>query len=305
LEKVKEHSGVIVPMITPFTREGEIDFGAVEKIIDNFIQSGVYPFILGTTGESSSISNKDKIALTEFVCKKFSGKTKIYAGIASNNIKTSIENANVFFTMGVSTVVSHLPTYYPLKPYHMLNYYTELADSINGSLIIYNITATTHMSIPLDVVEVLSNKANIVGLKDSERNEERLNKAIEMWKDRDNFSHFTGWGAKCTEGLIKGSDGIVPSTGNFSAKMFADLYNAVLKKDISTAELLQKQTDEISLVYQKDRILSESLPALKVLMKSIGLCESNVLPPFIKINEEEEKILLKKLDEVKKIIKNT
>ena len=296
MKKVKEHSGVIVPMITPFTGEGKIDFNAVEKIINNFIQNGVYPFILGTTGESSSISNKDKLDFAKYVCNKFSGKTKIYVGIASNDIKTSIENANLFFSMGVTTVVSHLPSYYPLKPYHMLDYYTKLSDSIKGPLIIYNITATTHMSIPLEVIEELSHKKNIVGLKDSERDEERMNKAIELWKDRNDFSHFIGWGTKCTEGLIKGSDGIVPSTGNFSPKMYADLYTAALNGDIFQAELLQKRTDAISLVYQKDRILSESLPALKVLMKSIDLCEKYVLPPFTLLKNEDEKRIIENLN---------
>ena len=152
------------------------------------------------------------------------------------------------------------------------------------------------MSIPLEVIEELSHKKNIVGLKDSERDEERLNKAIETWKDREDFSYFVGWGTKCTEGLMKGSDGIVPSTGNFSSKMYADLYTAVLNGDMSKAELLQKQTDKISLVYQKDRILSESLPALKVLMKSIGLCEKYVLPPFALLPGEEEKRIIENLN---------
>ena len=298
MKKVKEHSGVIVPMITPFTNNGEIDFGAVEKIINNFIQNGVYPFILGTTGESTSISNKNKLAFANFVCNKFSDKTKVYVGIASNVITTSIENANVFLKMGASAVVSHLPTYYPLKPYHMLNYFSELADSINGPLIIYNITATTHMSIPLEVIEKLSYKKNIVGLKDSERDEERMHKAIEMWKDRNDFSHFIGWGTKCAEGLRKGSDGIVPSTGNYSPKIYADLYTAILNGDNTKADLFQEQADEISLVYQKDRILSESLPALKVMMENIGLCKSNVLPPFLKLKSDEEKIILKKLHDI-------
>jgi len=180
----------------------------------------------------------------------------------------------------------------------MLKYYEDLANSINGPLLIYNITATTHMSIPLDVVDQLSYHENIVGLKDSERDEERLDRSIEMWKDREDFSHLIGWAGKSLYGLSKGSDGIIPSTGNFSPGLYYQLYKAVLENDIEKAEKLQIQTDEISTIYQKDKILTEALPALKVMMNHINLCEKNVLSPFIKTSTEESAAIIEKTKEI-------
>ena len=297
-KKEKKYSGVIIPMITPFTIDGRIDFTAVEKIIEKFIFNNVYPFIIGTTGESASISNHDKLLFVEFVTQKFANRTKIYAGISSNILESSVVKAKKYFDLGVDAVVTHVPTYYPLKPDHMLKYYEGLANSINGPLLIYNITATTHMSIPLDVVDQLSYHENIVGLKDSERDEERLDRSIEMWKDREDFSHLIGWAGKSLYGLSKGSDGIIPSTGNFSPGLYYQLYKAVLENDIEKAEKLQIQTDEISTIYQKDKILTEALPALKVMMNHIDLCEKNVLSPFIETSSEESAAIIKKTKEI-------
>jgi len=173
----------------------------------------------------------------------------------------------------------------------MLKFYEKLVESIPGPMIVYNITITTHMSIPLDVVDKLSQHPRIVGLKDSEKNEERFKEAIGMWKDRSDFSHFTGSAALSTMALLLGSDGIVPSTGNFVPKVYRDLYEAGTKGDEATANKLQELTNEMGKVYQKGRILSQSLAALKVIMNELGLCGTAVLPPLYETGPEEiEKI---------------
>ena len=75
MKKQKKYSGIVIPMLTPFTKDGRIDLEAVEKIIDNFISYQVYPFILGTTGEAASISSREKIRIAEYI-----GKNGFYIG---------------------------------------------------------------------------------------------------------------------------------------------------------------------------------------------------------------------------------
>ena len=97
-------------------------------------------------------------------------------------------------------------------------------------------------------------------------------------------------------GLLQGSAGLVPSTGNLVPKMYQDMVEATQSKDSQRLEQLQKQTSEISAVYQKNRSLSQSLPALKVMMNALNLCESYVLPP-LEMSDDEEKVLI--LDQMK------
>lgn len=291
----KKYRGVVVPMVTPFTDDGKIDIVAAKKVTEHIVAGGASAFVLGTTGEAASVPTDGRSAFVEAAVKQTAGRTLTYAGIAGNCFKTSVDAAKAYFDLGIDAVVANLPSYYPLVAEHMLRYYEKLVESIPGPLIVYNITITTHMSIPLDVVEKLSHHPNIVGLKDSEKNEERFKEAIGMWKDRQDFSHFTGSAALSTMALLLGSDGIVPSTGNFVPRIYVDLLEAALAGDEAKAQELQEQTNELGRIYQKGRVLSQSLPALKVIMNELGLCGEAVLPPALPVGAEEKADILDKL----------
>jgi 4-hydroxy-tetrahydrodipicolinate synthase len=153
-----------------------------------------------------------------------------------------------------------------------------------------------HHSISLDVVEKLSQHPNIAGLKDSERDVSRLEKACSLFKDNDEFSLLIGWAAQSANGLSLGADGIVPSTGNFVPAMFRSLYDSALKGDLETARHYQNKTDKIAKIYQKDKTLSESLPALKIMMNCLGLCEPYVLPPLFEPTESVRKDIIKQVE---------
>jgi len=285
----KKYRGVVVPMVTPFTDKGEIDIDAAKRVTEHIVAGGACPFVLGTTGEGTSVPDSARPAFVEATVKQTAGRTMTYASIASNCFSSSVEAAKKYFDLGLDAVVVNLPSYYPLTPDHMLKFYEKLVESIPCPMMVYNITITTHMSIPLDVVDKLSHHPKIVGLKDSEKDEERFKEAINMWKDRSDFSHFTGSAGLSTMALLLGSDGIVPSTGNFAPRVYRDLYEAAVKGDEETANKLQELTNEMGKAYQKGRILSQSLAALKVIMNELGLCGTAVLPPLYETGPEETK----------------
>jgi len=284
----KKYSGVVVPMITPLNDDLTIDINGVNNIIDLFICSKVSPFILGTTGEAPSLSSVQKEDLVKAVVERVNGRDLVYVGISSNCISDSIEDAKKYAELGADVMVATLPAYYPMNEEQMYKYFTQLADEIDRPLIIYNMPATVKYSIPLEVIDSLSEHENIVGLKDSERDEERLTKALEYWKDREDFVYLLGWAAQSGYAMLNGADGIVPSTGNYTPEIYKDLLDAALEGNEVLANELQQKTNYLSSLYQKDRILSESIPALKVLMSIQGLCKSNVMPPMYKMDKVEE-----------------
>lgn len=287
VKKSKKYHGVVVPMVTPFTAAGEIDLTAAGKVVEHIVAGGCSPFVLGTTGESASIPLKGRSEFVNVMVKQTHGRAMTYAGIASNCFHESVDAAKAYFDLGADCVVANLPSYYPLNPDQMLAYYEKLADAIHGPLMLYNITITTHMSIPLDVANKLSRHPNIVGLKDSERNEERMAESVKLWKDREDFTHVMGCAALSAKALLLGSDGIVPSTGNFVPRMFRELYDAAVKGDATAAQRLQTQTDEMAKIYQGTRLLSQSLSALKAMMDELGLCGPAVLPPLVECGKAE------------------
>lgn len=286
--KQKKYHGVVVPMVTPVKENGTLDTQAVERIIAFFVQTGVSPLLMGTTGEGNSVSQKDGLLFVETAVKAAQGRITIYAGLTGNCFAEQLAQAEAYTKAGADVIVATLPTYYALTEEQMENYYRTLADSIKGPLMLYNILATTHMSIPVEVIRRLADHPNIVGLKDSERDLERMAQCIAIAKDRDDFCYFCGWAAQSAHSLELGGDGIVPSTGNFVPEMFQQLYEAAIKGDMATANRLQDETNEIAKIYQKDRTLGQSLTALKVMMQTKGLCEPWMLMPLTRLSAAEE-----------------
>lgn len=288
-KEANQYHGVVVPMVTPVDEQGRLDVAAVARIIDFFAENHVAPLLMGTTGEGNSVSQADGLQMVESAVKAAQGRILVYAGLTGNCFSEQIKQANSYTAAGADVIVATLPTYYALTPVQMENYYKALADAIESPLMIYNILATTHMSIPVDVIERLSHHPNIVGLKDSERDEERMAKCIAICKGRDDFAYFCGWAAKSALSLSLGGDGIVPSTGNFVPEMFNELYEAAIEGNMERANQLQEETDRIAKIYQAGRTLGQSLAALKVMMGTKGLCEAWMLPPLSRLLEEEEK----------------
>lgn len=276
----KKYTGVIVPAVTPLSAKLHLDETAVEKIFASFYQHNISPFILGTTGESASLPLQLKKDYVLAVEKNKKMGSLLYAGIGSNVLAESIEFAAYCCLHAVDVLVATLPSYYALTEKQMLQYFNALADNISLPLFIYNIPATTHMSIPLAVIDELSKHENIVGIKDSERSEERMIESLKLWSKRKDFHYILGWAAKSADALLNGADGLVPSTGNLYPEIYADMLQAFEKGDKEKMFAMQKLSDDYGALYQANRILGESLLELKTLMNKKGLCEAVVMPPL-------------------------
>lgn len=283
----KKFKGVIVPAVTPLTNRYEVDTGAVEKMFDNFYAHDISPFILGTTGEAASLSPGQKKDYLLAAARYKKEKMLLYTGISSNSFSESVELAKLCADHAVDAVAATLPSYYALTESQMKKYFEQLADAIPVPLIIYNIPATTHISIPLSLLDELSYHPNIVATKDSERSEERLQRSLELWQHRDDFGHFLGWAAKSAYALLNGSDGIIPSTGNVFPVIYQKMWEAVRTGNEILANEMQQYSDAGGSMYQSGKTLGESLWALKVLMYERGLCQPIVMPPLQPLNEKE------------------
>ena len=222
----KKYKGIVVPAITPLNADLTLDTGSVEKLFLFFRQHGAHPFILGTTGEFPSLPASLKLEYIRLACRLKTDADQLYVGISANCMADSLEYARIAIGEGADVVVCNIPSYYQLSEAQILNYFETLADKIPGPLMIYNIPSTTHHSIPLPIIDKLSHHPNVVGLKDSERNEERLLTALQMWSGRKDFSHLLGWAAKSAVSLLHGGDGLVPSTANLSPGVYTDMLKA-------------------------------------------------------------------------------
>lgn len=292
----KQYAGVVVPMVTP-VKEGSVDLEAVATIIRSFAEAGVDTLIMGTTGEGNSVPMGEGIDMVHTAVEAAEGKVRIYAGVTGLCLKEQISQIEGFARAGADVAVAVLPSYYALTEEQMVGYYTALADASPLPVMLYNILATTHLSIPVEAVRKLAEHPNIVGLKDSERDLDRMAACIEIARSREDFTYFCGWAAQSAHSLELGADGIVPSTGNFVPKHFRALYDAAISGDMEEANRLQAVTDDMAKVYQQGRPLGQQLAALKGIMEQCELCGREMLPPLTMLPEAEYTKIINEITE--------
>ena len=282
----REYSGVVVPMATP-VKAGSVDLPAVEKIIRSFVEAGVDALVMGTTGEGNLVPQAEGIEMVRTAVGASEGKITIYAGVTGLCLKEQVAQIEGFKEAGADVAVAILPSYYALTEEQMVGYYTALADASPLPVMLYNILATTHLSIPVEAVRRLAAHPNIVGLKDSERDLERMAQCIAVRNEAEDFAYFCGWAAQSAHSLELGADGIVPSTGNFVPKHFQKLYEAAVAGNMEEANRLQQLTDEMAKIYQQGRPLGKQLAALKCIMQGLDLCTTEMFAPLTELSDEE------------------
>jgi dihydrodipicolinate synthase/N-acetylneuraminate lyase len=283
----ERYIGVVVPMITPLGADGDLDAAATRRIVEGIVSARCAPFVAGTTGESASLSDAQKTALVRETVGQTAGRQLVYAGISDNRLASALDKAHQYQALGADVVVAHLPCYYAIDEDQMKRWYLALAERSPLPVILYNIPVTTGLSMSLALVDALSRHENIVGFKDSERGEERLNKALALWRDREDFTFHLGWAAMSAHGLKNGLDGIVPSSANLVPALYHALYDAAKRGDFAEADRLQAITDDISRYYQEGHILSRAIPRFKALMAAAGLCGPHVAPPMLPLSDAE------------------
>ena len=282
------HHGVIVPLVTPVQPDGSLDEAAAERLVDHLASNGCGMLVLGTTGEVASLPAALRLRYVEIAVRVAAKRTPVFACPASNCVSFSIDSAKAYLKAGADAVVGILPNYYKLEPAEMLAYFERLADGIRGPLMVYNMPATTGMSLPLDVIETLARRPNITGLKDSEGTAGRREEVAKRFGGRPDFSLFMGIAAHSVPALRLGFDGLVPSGGNLYPERWSALYNAARVGDWAKAEQLQTQLDASGAVFPRNRTLGQSLAALKAGLGLRSLCGPAMVPPLLPLSAADQ-----------------
>ncbi len=280
-----------MPLVTPFTAQGALDEAALDRLVDLQLAGGVAGiFVLGTTGEGAHVPPPVRRQLLARTLARVKGQALVYAGLGDIRA-ASVSEANEFLQAGADVVVAHPPISEKLAADALLAWFQSLLNQVAGPLMLYNMPATTGVSIPLDAVEKLLGHPKLAGIKDSENNPQRHEELLKRFGGKKDFSVFIGVGALMEKGLKLGADGIVPSVGNLIPDVCRQLCLAAAKADWTAADVHSARMNAVASLYQKGRNLNESLAALKAAMHCLGLCALQDLPPLRRVSETElEKI---------------
>lgn len=296
--------GIIPPLITPLNSDNSLDVKSLEKILNHIIEGGVHGvFILGTTGESSSLSYAVKNQLIETTCKFVSGQIPVLVGITDCSFEESLKLATLAKSSGADAVVAAPPFYMNIGQEELLNYYNRLADEVSLPLILYNMPSHTKIAIEHDTVFQLANHPNIIGLKDSSGNGVYFQAICNSLSSRSAFTLMVGPEEMLAETVLLGGHGAVAGGANLFPSLYVKLYEAAVNRDFEKIQELQKVVMEISSnLYGFGSYKSSYLKGMKATCSFLGLSQGYLASPLYGFSEIEMIEFKKKFEHVRALV---
>lgn len=297
--------GVITPMVTPLIDRENIDFKGLEKLLDHLINGGVSGvFLMGTTGEGTSISPRMRKDLIKYSIEYVKGRVPVFVSIADCCIEESLNMARYAKECGVTYLVSALPFYLGLTQKEIIDYYTTIADNVPLPLFLYNIPAQTKLMISVEAVKTLAKHPNIIGMKDSSGNGTYFNTLLaEIKAEYPNFTILVGPDEMLASTMAMGGNGGVNSGSNLFPELYVNLFKACKAKDTERILKLQKLVMKVSTgVYSVDKSSVSFLKGLKAALFAEGLITDYICEPLQKVNNADLETIRKNVTELKQQI---
>ena len=205
-DKIK---GVFPPMMTPFTETGEVDYDGHVRNMERWNEDQLSGYlVLGSNSETAYLNEEEKIKLVELTVKHAKKDRIILAGTGLDSARETITLTNKAADLGAHAALILTPSYYHAKMNDdaQISFFTEVADKARIPVLIYNVTAFTHINISANAVGVLSRHPNIIGMKDSTGNVPQLVNFQRVMSD--GFNLMTGtisaWYPALTLGVTAG-----------------------------------------------------------------------------------------------------
>ncbi|MDR7130025.1 4-hydroxy-tetrahydrodipicolinate synthase [Algoriphagus sp. 4150] len=299
--------GIIPPMITPIHEDFTLDYPSLIKTIEYIISNGVHGlFILGTTGEFSSLSSDVKNELISMTCAKVDGRIPVLVGITDCSFNESLNLAVKAKDSGAKAVVAAPPFYMNLDQKELINYYEKLADRVELPLLLYNIPSHTGLKIDPDSVLTLSGHPNIIGIKDSSGDLSYFEFLTALLTEKPDFTILVGPEEYLVETMNMGGHGGVCGGANLFPELYVKLYEAVRSKNADRIETLEVTVLFLSKnLYSHGNYQSDYLKGLKASMSFSGLCKDILALPLFAYTDEEKESLRKKYNVVESRVKTS
>ncbi len=222
---------VLVALVTPFTADGEVDWPGVERHVDACITAGADGIVVsGTTGETSTLTDPEKLRLVEVARDVSSGRAKVIQGGGSNETAHAIElyRASARSADGVMIVT---PYYNKPTQAGLLTHFRMVADATDLPVILYDIPGRTGVPIRYETILRAAQHPNIVAVKDAKGDFSEVSRVL----NRTDLLYFSGDDANVLPHLAIGASGLIGVTANIAAAPYRAIVDAVNRGDLHAA----------------------------------------------------------------------
>ena len=272
--------GTGVALITPFKSEGSIDYGALEKLIRFNIEGGVnYFVVLGTTGESATLSNDEKRDVWKFVGDTVDEEAHLVAGIGGNNTAEIVDQLNGFNHDHYDAILSVSPYYNKPSQEGIYQHYMRIAEVSPLPIIIYNVPGRTSSNITAETTLRLAHASKrFIGIKEASGN---FGQIMRIVKERPSDFLVISGDDLITLPLISfGCDGVISVVAQAFPKDFSSMVDEALDGNCDDAQNLHyKLLDFMELFF------AEGSPSgVKAALNILGICENVLRLPLVPVS---------------------
>lgn len=272
-------------LVTPFTEDG-IDFDTLKKLIDFQIQQGTDALIiLGTTGESSTMTLEEKKQVVKFAIDNIHKQIPVIVGAGGNNTKAVIEFSKYAESIGADGLLLVTPYYNKTTQNGLIMHYTEIAKNTSLPIILYNVPSRTGLNIEPKTCLELSKIPNIVAIKEASGNISQIAKIASLCGD--NLHIYSGNDDQTLPILSLGGIGVISVLSNIAPKFVHNMVFDYLSGNYTLAK--DSQIKSISLI---DSLFCETNPIpVKSALSMMGYDSMRVRLPLVTMSLEKQKIL--------------
>ncbi len=229
----RELRGAMTALVTPF-RDGAIDWAALDALVDRQIAGGIDWLVpCGTTGESPTLSTKERDELLERVPARSNGRCSVLAGTGSNSTAEAIERTRRAAAGGANAAMLVAPYYNRPTPEGLFRHFAAIAEAVDLPIVLYDVPTRTGVTIPIDVIVRLRESfPNVVAIKDATGDVDRVSELI----SRCDITVLSGDDSLTLPLMVVGAKGLVSVLSNLAPLLVVTLVRAALSGDWAVAQ---------------------------------------------------------------------
>ncbi len=280
--------GTGVAIVTPLNRDRRIDKTSLIRLINYIIKGGVeYVVVLGTTGESVTLTKEEKRTVVSIVLETVNKRVPVVLGLGGNNTQVLIESLNTVPDFKyLDAILSVSPYYNKPNQRGIYEHYKAVAKASTLPVILYNVPGRTGSNIAAETTLKLARDfKNIIGIKEASGNIEQAMKIIKYRPK--NFLVISGDDTLTLPMIACGADGVISVVANAFPKDFSEMTRQVLAGNIKQAQQLHYKLIDIT-----EQLFADGNPAgIKAALEILGICKSTMRLPLVEVNIDTRKKL--------------
>lgn len=286
--------GLGVALVTPFTADGSIDWEKFAELIEFQIENGTdYLCILGTTAETPTLTDNERLKIVQTAIKQINGRIPIMVGCSSNCTSAVLNQIKQYEIEGVDGILTAVPYYNKPSQEGIYQHFKAIAENCKKPIVLYNVPGRTGVNMTAATTLRIANEfKNVIAVKEASGNLEQFKEIVAG--SPEHFKVISGDDGLAFEAMQNGVIGVISVMGNAIPKTFSTMIHHLQNGEIEAAATIHEQLKPLySLLFTEG-----NPPGVKDLMASRGMIENVLRLPLVPVSKATHEQTVKAFENI-------